>query len=346
MKPSASVISLKNMRFHAFHGVLPQERTVGNDYEVNLSMHVEISHETFLSDNLEGTVNYAEAYGVIKRVMNTPSQLLEHVAHKALKALFITFPRIDRAEIEICKLAPPIVGDVGSACVRLEAINPLQRPIRLIIYDFDGTLADTSQGIVRTMQATFKKLNLPIPAADAIKQTIGLPLGESFNILSNGATINEIGMTTYCELFGQIGVPETKAFHHVNETLCAISTEGILQAIASSRETMSLTELTHKIGIARHIKTTCAGDDVKRAKPSPEMALRLMEENQCEPWETLVVGDTTFDIEMGKRAGCATCAVTYGNQDIDQLKRSEPDYIVDDCQEIIGIIERRKRKND
>ena len=54
------------------------------------------------------------------------------------------------------------------------------------------------------------------------------------------------------------------------------------------------------------------------------------------PEETLVIGDTTFDIEMGKAAGCHTCGVTYGNQSADQLAGASPDYLLDDLRKLVN----------
>ncbi len=118
MQIQQSSILLDNVRFHAYHGVLPQERTVGNDYLLNAEMVCDIT-EAVESDILSGTVNYAEAYEVIKREMLIPSNLLEHVAGRIAKALFTSFPSITEVHLTIAKLNPPFGIDGDGAKVKV-----------------------------------------------------------------------------------------------------------------------------------------------------------------------------------------------------------------------------------
>ena len=107
------------MRFHACHGVLPQERIVGNDYEVTVVMTVDISR-AMETDDVADTLNYAEAYEVIRNQMTIPSQLLEHVAGRIVKALFQRFENLNAVEVSITKLNPPIGADCDGAEVRVK----------------------------------------------------------------------------------------------------------------------------------------------------------------------------------------------------------------------------------
>ena len=107
------------MRFHACHGVLPQERIVGNDYEVTVAMTVDISR-AMETDDVADTLNYAEAYEVIRNQMTIPSQLLEHVAGRIVKALFQRFENLNAVEVSITKLNPPIGADCDGAEVRVK----------------------------------------------------------------------------------------------------------------------------------------------------------------------------------------------------------------------------------
>lgn len=103
-------IHIDKLRVHARHGVLPQERTVGADFLVTLTADVEVAQEAFLHDSLEGTVNYADLVGVIRREMSVPSALLEHVAHRVASALLADFPRLHHVSLRVDKVAPPIDG--------------------------------------------------------------------------------------------------------------------------------------------------------------------------------------------------------------------------------------------
>ena len=118
-KLTSSTITLHSMRFHAYHGVLPQERLVGNDYEVTVVMDVDIS-QAALSDDVADTVNYAEVYEVIQKVMSEPCHLLERVAWCVSEALLSRFSRLDAVEVSITKLNPPMGADCDGAEVKIK----------------------------------------------------------------------------------------------------------------------------------------------------------------------------------------------------------------------------------
>lgn len=109
-------IRLRNIRFYAHHGVMEQERVVGNQFVVNLLISAPIE-EAVLTDQLDKTLNYAEVYAVVKEQMDIPSDLLEHVAGRILKALKVSFPTISELEVEVVKKNPPFSGDIESASV-------------------------------------------------------------------------------------------------------------------------------------------------------------------------------------------------------------------------------------
>lgn len=113
-------ILLEKMRFHAFHGVMPEENVVGGEYEVSVTLEVDFSR-TMEGDDLEGTVNYAVVYDLVSREMRTPSKLIEHVAGRILKSLKREFPQVESIEVRLSKLNPPVSGDVARATVVVEA---------------------------------------------------------------------------------------------------------------------------------------------------------------------------------------------------------------------------------
>ena len=111
-------ITLQAMKFYAYHGVLEQERRVGNTFVVDLTLTAPLE-KAVQSDQLEDTINYAEVYELTKQEMNIPSQLLEHVAGRICRSLRHHFPQIEQIEIRVSKLNPPFGGDVHSASVLL-----------------------------------------------------------------------------------------------------------------------------------------------------------------------------------------------------------------------------------
>lgn len=122
MKLMSSKIYLRNVRFHAFHGVLPQEGIVGNDYLVNLVLDYDFS-SAMQTDELQGTLNYAEVYQKVREEMAVPSKLLEHVAGRIAHRLFSDFPEIQKLQLSITKVNPPMGADSDGAGVEVVLIN-------------------------------------------------------------------------------------------------------------------------------------------------------------------------------------------------------------------------------
>lgn len=117
-----SCIYLKNVRLHAYHGVLPQEFTVGNDYVVNLEVNYDFSC-AMQTDELAHTINYAELYELIKEEMAIPSRLIEHVAGRIGNRIFKTYPAVHELTLAITKENPPFGADCDGAGVQVHLIN-------------------------------------------------------------------------------------------------------------------------------------------------------------------------------------------------------------------------------
>lgn len=213
------------------------------------------------------------------------------------------------------------------------------KDISCIIFDFDGTIADTASGIVKTVNATFMKMGIPVPDEDKVRSTIGLPLGDSLRIAA-GLPDDRVqeAVDTYRSLFCEVEARETKLFPGVSDTLKELYSNGIRMAIATSRGMDSLEVLLGQWGIGGLFETCVTATDGLRRKPAPDMVLSLLKRMSVPADGTLVAGDTTFDIEMGNGAGCRTCAVTYGNHSPELLKSVSPHYMVEDFPSIKDIV--------
>ena len=122
MRLTSSYISLRNVRFHAFHGVMPQERRVGAYFLVTLRVGYPLE-KAMQSDEVGDTLNYAALYAMVQAEMMKPSNLLEHVAGRIADTIVKRFPQVTSIDLELTKQNPPMGADCEGAGVVLKLKN-------------------------------------------------------------------------------------------------------------------------------------------------------------------------------------------------------------------------------
>ena len=118
MRLTAGYIHLRQVRFHAFHGVMPQERQVGADFVLDLKVGYPLQ-QAMQSDEVADTLNYAALYELVAREMQQPSNLLEHVAGRMADAICQAFPQVSSIDLKLTKLNPPMGADCEGAGVEV-----------------------------------------------------------------------------------------------------------------------------------------------------------------------------------------------------------------------------------
>lgn len=111
-------IYVEGIKIYAYHGCFKEETLIGTHFLVDVVLDVDLKKSS-ISDNLEDTVNYQTVFHVIKKEMEIPSKLLEHVAGRCVKKLFSSFPTIETIDIKISKLNPPLGGHIDAVAVKL-----------------------------------------------------------------------------------------------------------------------------------------------------------------------------------------------------------------------------------
>lgn len=207
---------------------------------------------------------------------------------------------------------------------------------KLIILDFDGTIADTRPVILNTFHRTLDAMHLPQHSDDEIAATIGLPLLKAFPVLEPmDEEMAALCTATYRRIFedvnAEIGVP---MFPHVADTLRQLHNQGCTLSIATSRGYKSVVDFIKGFHLDDIITFVIAAEDVKYAKPDAEPVIKTLKHYGMKAEDAVVIGDTHFDILMGRNAGCATIGVTYGNGSRESLIEAGADMVVDDFAEI------------
>lgn len=117
-----SKILLEDIKIYAYHGVLPEESVIGNNYIINTELRADLEKAS-QTDNLADTVNYAEISEIIHREMQIPSQLLENVIGRIIRKIEENFPQISYIKIKLTKINPPMKGEMKGVSVEFEKIT-------------------------------------------------------------------------------------------------------------------------------------------------------------------------------------------------------------------------------
>ena len=212
--------------------------------------------------------------------------------------------------------------------------------LKAFLFDFDGTLADSAPGILKTMEHAFLRMGIPVPAPECMKATIGLPLKAALRqagALSDADA--ERATILYRELFASCEAGLVTLFPGVAETLALLRSRGYRLAVVTSRDQRSLDLLLDRLCLADFFEDRITGTDGFPPKPAPDMLVELLRRMRLSADEAVVVGDTTFDILMGRGAGCRTIAVSYGNHTRSQLLAAGPTSVIDSFFQLNSLFE-------
>ena len=184
---------------------------------------------------------------------------------------------------------------------------------KLIIFDWDGTLADTTQPIIHTMQAAFQTYGFNAPDDDAIRSHIGNSLHGIIAQLApqlNAAQQQQIAQA-YTVSYLNPNNHNMTLFDDARACLDTLQQQGYGLAVATGKGRIGLNQAIAQTNTAHYWLTTRCASECP-AKPAPDMVLEICDELGVEPADALVVGDTTYDLEMAAHARCRAVAVCTG----------------------------------
>jgi phosphoglycolate phosphatase len=199
--------------------------------------------------------------------------------------------------------------------------------MKLVIFDCDGTLVDSQHAICAAMEHAFTTLGLPPPARAEVLAVVGLSLPQTFAVLAphQPASVR----LALAELYrtGYPGKRELPAMHDplypgIAEVVAELAgRDDTVLGIATGKSRKGVARILEREGWRGRFLTIQTADD-NPSKPHPAMVLRAMAETGAEPAETVMVGDSTYDIEMARAAGVGAVGVAWGYQAPEQLQRA------------------------
>lgn len=210
-------------------------------------------------------------------------------------------------------------------------IGPGHR-FRLLAFDFDGTLADSSANIYRAARDAFDALGLPYPGDPAVGATVGLDLmGCARRWLPEGALSDHQRLAdAYRHAF--VAMRKQGDFHEplfdgVRETLGSLTHDAVFMGICTGKNRRGLDHMLAYHDIQHHFHTLQT-PDTNASKPAPDMVVAALGETGCEAPDCVVIGDTSYDMLMAKAAGALAVGVSYGHHLERDLLQAGADLII------------------
>jgi phosphoglycolate phosphatase len=189
---------------------------------------------------------------------------------------------------------------------------PGPRRFRLLVFDWDGTLVDSTAIIAGAIQQACRDLEVPAPDDTAARFVIGLGLIDALRYVAPSLPAAEYPRLSDRYRHHYLARdPEIPLFAGAREMLAELDARGFLLAVATGKSRVGLTRALQQQGLAHcFVASRCADEGFP--KPHPDMLLTLMDRCGVSPVETLMIGDTTHDLELARNAGTCALAVSYG----------------------------------
>ncbi len=217
--------------------------------------------------------------------------------------------------------------------------HTLPRTPAAVVFDFDGTIADTLAVITACYREMYAALGDPCPTDREIAATIGVPLETAIRMQS-GYTDEMLSraVDAYRDAMRRLDLSLVEAFDGMPEAIRACVDAAIPVAVASSRSHQSLDPMLSALGLFDTMAMVVDHTDAGHEKPHPAMLAVIAESLGVDPSLLVMVGDTTFDVEMGHAAGAMTIGVTWGSHERISIERANPTVIADSPSQILAAL--------
>lgn len=219
----------------------------------------------------------------------------------------------------------------------------MKMQIKGILFDFDGTIANTIDLIIATFEHTCQEVLGFTPEREKIVATFGLPLPEAMIALSGKPELVETMRDAYREYNNAHHDDMIRSIPGVKETLEQLKAQGIKLAVVTSKKPPMLRRGLDCLQLTQYFDATIALGDTKESKPHPEPMLAACAKLGLQPEECLCVGDSPFDLQSGRSAGAQTVAVRYTAFGWEKLlEEGKPDFVIARPQELLEIVGKSK----
>ena len=208
----------------------------------------------------------------------------------------------------------------------------------LVVFDWDGTILDTTAAISLSIQRAAEKMGLPVPSTQRANAVIGLGWREAIQIVAPTCPVEEY--RTFSSFYAQSYLAleeEVHLFPGIEALIRALAGAGVSLAVATGKSCRGLARALEKTGLAECFCATRTAD-VCASKPNPEMLEEIGIETCIAPERTIMVGDTTHDLLMARAYGCRGIGVTYGAMTRSMLLEASPAAVCANVPELAHVL--------
>jgi phosphoglycolate phosphatase len=218
---------------------------------------------------------------------------------------------------------------------------------QLLVFDWDGTLADSIAHIIAAMQSAVCEADLAPPAEDALLAVIGLGLDQAFSELFPSLPAPARGRlaAAYRRHYLLATTEPVPLYPRVREIIPALCRRGYTLAVATGKSRRGLDRALEESGLGGYFQASrCADETI--SKPHPQMLFEIMETVGAPPGRTLMIGDSHHDLQMAGNAGVAGIAVNYGAQPVHRLLEFNPIASIHDLAELATWLDNQPRTDE
>jgi phosphoglycolate phosphatase len=211
--------------------------------------------------------------------------------------------------------------------------TPTGRPLRAVLFDFDGTLADSYPAITASVNHVRALHELPPLEEAEVRRHVGF--GPA-NLLGETVPRGDVGanVAAYRQHHPSVLRDGTRLLPGAAEALARLDARGLHLAVCSNKPIAFTRQLLDILGVAEHLDCVLGPEDVPHPKPAPDMLRTALERLNVPAAEALYVGDMVADIQTARAAGVTVWVVPTGSSDRDELKQARPDRLLHDLREL------------
>lgn len=213
--------------------------------------------------------------------------------------------------------------------------------IDLVVFDWDGTLIDSTGRIADCLHAAAQDVGMPLLARERYLGIIGLGLPEAFRTLypdSDETTRQELRRHYARHYIARGEEAPCQPYDGAVDLLDTLQARGVRLAVATGKNRPGLERAFDQTGLRERFHATRTADETA-SKPDPQMLNEILSELHVPPQRALMVGDTGFDLEMAARAGVASVGLTHGAHGADELRRHRPVALIDHLRHVLSVVD-------